>query len=259
MEQYRAVSGKLPTGLQRYYDQKHRVGTSPAVPPRSRYPHDRYEAARLGLSQLLPPQAAVLELAAGWGDVFERLRADGVSFSEYVLSEVSERRLEVLRGACADDPVARVAEVDAERVSSELGSFDAVVMVALIEHLLDPIASLSAVRQVLRPGGFVWIDTPNIARLTRRIKLLLGRFPSTASVDEGLTTHRGEPATLYDEGHLHYWTFRSLERMLMERCGYSSVRRVPYSSAPFPAGRVGELLAKWMPTLVSEACVAAYR
>jgi SAM-dependent methyltransferase len=259
VKQDSAVKEGLPAGLQRYYDEKHPVGALLAVPPRNPYPYDRYEAARLGLSMLLPPGAAVLELAAGQGHVYERMRADGMKFSEYVLSEVSQPRLEVLRTLSAADPAARVIEVNAERIPTEIGTFDAVVMVALIEHLLDPIESLRAVREVLRPDGFVWVDTPNIARLTRRIKLLLGRFPSTASANEGLTTHGGEPAKLYDEGHLHYWTFRSLELMLTQYCGYSHVRRMPYSARPFLNGRLGAMLAGKLPTLVSEVCVAAYR
>lgn len=72
----------LPAGLQRYYDEKYTVGASLAVPPRNPYPYDRYEAARFGLSMLLPPGAAVLELAAGQGDVYARMRADGMKFSE---------------------------------------------------------------------------------------------------------------------------------------------------------------------------------
>jgi SAM-dependent methyltransferase len=257
VKQDSGVSDGLPAGLQRYYDERHTDGSF--VPPRAAYPADRYEAARLGLSMLLPRGAAVLELAAGQGDIYARLRADGREFSEYVLSEVSQPRLDVLRTLSAADPAARVIEINAERVPVEMGTFDAVVMVALIEHLLDPIESLRAVREVLSTSGFVWVDTPNIARMTRRIKLLLGRFPSTASANEGLTTHGGEAAQLYDEGHLHYWTFRSLELMLTHHCGYSHVRRMPYSAPPFPGGRLGAVAARTLPTLVSEVCVAAYR
>ena len=247
----------LPTRLQRFYDERHTDGAS--VPPRARYPSDRYEAARRGLPMLLPTGAAVLELAAGQGDIYARMRSDGVTFSEYVLSEVSAPRLDLLRKAFADDPAVRVTGVDAERIPPDVGTFDAVVMVALIEHLLDPIESLRSVREALHPGGFAWIETPNIARLTRRVKLLVGKFPSTGSANEGLTTHRGEAAQLYDEGHFHYWTFRSLELMLTQHCGYSHVRRMPYSAPPFPAGRLGASLAGKLPTLFSELCVAAYR
>ena len=54
---------------------------------------------------------------------------------------------------------------------------------------------------------------------------------------------RGSPADLYDEGHLHYFTFRSLTRMLTLRCGFSRVERVPYASAPHVFGKRGSLRA----------------
>lgn len=41
--------------------------------------------------------------------------------------------------------------------------FHAVTISHVIEHVHDPIALLGAARLLLLPGGFVWIETPNIA------------------------------------------------------------------------------------------------
>ncbi len=40
--------------------------------------------------------------------------------------------------------------------------FDCVTMIHVIEHLLDPRGSLEAAAEVLRPGGLVLVETPNI-------------------------------------------------------------------------------------------------
>ncbi len=51
-------------------------------------------------------------------------------------------------------------------------SFDAVTMLDVIEHLSDPLAELSEVHRVLRPGGILCVETPNWDSVYRR---LLGR------------------------------------------------------------------------------------
>ncbi len=132
------------------------------------------------------------------------------------------------------------------------------LLVALVEHLFDPLGALQSVRRMLRPGGLVYIDTPNVAKYSRRLKLLAGRFPSTSSLDVGLTRYDGRPVQLHDEGHLHYFTFRSLSRLLLERSGFERVERLPYASRPAPLGpRIGHALARLRPELFSELCVVA--
>jgi 2-polyprenyl-3-methyl-5-hydroxy-6-metoxy-1,4-benzoquinol methylase len=47
--------------------------------------------------------------------------------------------------------------------------FDAVTMIHLIEHMLDPLTALTAVRHSLPDGGTVLLETPNIASWPARI------------------------------------------------------------------------------------------
>jgi SAM-dependent methyltransferase len=52
----------------------------------------------------------------------------------------------------------------------EPGSYDAVVMGDVIEHLVDPGAALDAVAELLRPGGVVWLALPDAgSRLARAL------------------------------------------------------------------------------------------
>jgi 2-polyprenyl-3-methyl-5-hydroxy-6-metoxy-1,4-benzoquinol methylase len=47
----------------------------------------------------------------------------------------------------------------------ELGAFDAVVFLQTIEHVQDPAGVLGHFRSLLRPGGTVYVSTPNVLTL----------------------------------------------------------------------------------------------
>lgn len=196
----------------------------------------------------------LLDLGAGSGLIARSLVAAGLAFDRMIVTDLATPRVENLRSTLPD-PRVEAVQLDVERIDHDLGQFDAVIMVALIEHLIDPMATMSTVRGLLRPGGFVYLETPNIAKWTRRLKLLGGRFPSTASHDEGLRRYDGHPVSLYDEGHLHYFSFRSLERMLVNRCDFIRTERTPYRCLP---GAIGHRLAHLRPTLFSDVALVAY-
>src|SRR5207244_5463137 len=48
-------------------------------------------------------------------------------------------------------------------------SFDLVIMNQLIEHVRDPIAVLHRVARALRPGGHLFVETPNLDSLDARL------------------------------------------------------------------------------------------
>lgn len=49
-----------------------------------------------------------------------------------------------------------------ERFDGRTELFDAVVTSHVIEHLHDPVTVLRACHRLLRPGGTIWVETPNI-------------------------------------------------------------------------------------------------
>jgi len=222
-----------------------------------RRPHDRFEACVRHLPDYFHG-GTILDIGAGSTLVARSLLAAGLNADSITLGEFSEERRRHIESTI-DDRRISVERLDAEDLPPDLGQFDAVLMIAVIEHLVDPLSTMRNLREHVGPGGFVWIDTPNIAKWTRRIKLLLGRFPSTASRNEGLTAYNGAPAELYDEGHLHYFTFRSLRRMLVDYCGYSRVVSVPYCESPMVSLPVEYWLSQRWPSMFSEVSVVAYR
>jgi SAM-dependent methyltransferase len=153
-------------------------------------------------------------------------------------------------------------ELNVDNIPAEMyeKKYDAILMIALIEHLIDPLRAMQNIHKLLKPGGFVYIDTPNIAKYSNRLKLLRGKFPSTASTNEGLTTYEGKPVDLYDEGHLHYFTYRSLSKMLIDYCGYSSVKKLGYHISSGLFGKqVHYKLSKMNPELFSELLLVTYK
>ena len=245
----------------RHYDAKYASDATdplePLVLPTSA-PLDRFEACVSDLRRRVTG-GRVLEIGAGNGRLARSLFAAGLRCESYTATELSGVRLGALEKALAD-PRVRVARLDLDASCDDhTARYDAIVLLALIEHLFDPLRAMQRVRSLLAPGGFAYVDTPNIAKWTRRAKLLCGRFPSTAAQQEGLVTYEGGPTDLYDEGHLHYFTFGSLSRMLLTRCGFSRVERVPYASAPHLFGRRGSYwLARCAPTWFSEIALVAY-
>jgi 2-polyprenyl-3-methyl-5-hydroxy-6-metoxy-1,4-benzoquinol methylase len=248
--------------LHSFYDTKYKAEASAPLDQLVKYkacPSNRFEAC-LKFFPMYFHGGDILELGAGSGLVARSLIAHGLRFDTYTLSEVAESRLKGLSQNFTD-PRTRVVELDAESISDDqLHRYDAIIMLALIAQLVDPLGAMRQIRKLLKPGGFVFLETPNIAKFTRRGKLLFGRFPAIASRNEGLNTYDSKPVDLHDEGHLR--TFRSLTLMLVERCSFSNVEKLGYfvepNGQPLFGHRIGDLLVQLWPELFSEIVLVAY-
>jgi SAM-dependent methyltransferase len=96
-----------------------------------------------------------------------------------------------------NDLEAYVGSIDA---LSRARQFDAVVMLDLLEHIIDPVAFLADVHAHLRPRGRVFIMTPNIRSL---LAFVSGRRWVSFKIPE----------------HVYYYSPRSIRRLLA-RCGF---------------------------------------
>lgn len=83
--------------------------------------------------------------------------------------------------------------------------FDGIVMIEVIEHLRDPRELLRRLYLRLKPGGWLFLTTPNPQGLAA---LLRGRRWGSAS----------------NAGHILFFTSRTLHRVLVEQ-GFSDIRR----------------------------------
>jgi SAM-dependent methyltransferase len=236
----------ISSRLHDHYDSKYIGSNAASVKPTPvlKYPRHRVEMS-VHLARRFSGKT-YLEIGAGSGSSMLSLLD---KYAELVGTELSAVRAEQLRALFANRSQVKILEnnLEEEPLPFNDAYFDTIALTDVIEHLFDPIGSLEELFRVLKPGGVVLLHTPNIAKWTRRLKLLAGYFPSTASLQEGLLCYDRKTRTdLHDEGHLHYFTYRSLERIALERVGFSRVLRFGY----------GSVLARFHPPLFSEISMA---
>ena len=105
-----------------------------------------------------------------------------------------------------------------------LGPFDAVYAKEVIEHIVDVDAYLGALASVLRPGGAIWLSTPNygdpwLPLIESTVLELIGRLSG------------------YSRKHLHPTRFGVARlEVLLGRSGLASIRVV---KTPFRLALVG--------------------
>jgi SAM-dependent methyltransferase len=121
----------------------------------------------------------------------------------------------------------RVFRADVHGTRFPEGPFDVVTATGLIEHVIDPVALLRRMSDLLRPGGILLLETPDSGSAVAR---LLGRFwPPYATVE-----------------HIHLFSRRSLVRAL--GTSFEDVRSRPHWK-PLPVEYVYENMKNFGPEL----------
>jgi SAM-dependent methyltransferase len=121
--------------------------------------------------RLIGGMGRVLDIGSSHCDLAIRLMALGKDAEGLDDSDVSVQ-------ICKEKGV-RVHKVDIETdCLPDLGKFDVVLMLEIIEHLLDPVNVLRKVANLVATNGFMIISSPNAAYLKCRLDLLRGVVPS---------------------------------------------------------------------------------
>ena len=117
----------------------------------------------------------LLDWGCGFGQVTALLRAEGLDAVAF------DYRAELNTPTVA--PLERYPEIEAhlspDPVRLPFGdrSFDTVLSCGVLEHVLDPDASLDEIRRVLCPGGTFYVtNLPNRFSYTERVARLLGLY-----------------------------------------------------------------------------------
>jgi 2-polyprenyl-3-methyl-5-hydroxy-6-metoxy-1,4-benzoquinol methylase len=99
--------------------------------------------------------------------------------------------------------------IDAETPALRGREFDKVLLLDVLEHLRHPEQILQDCRPFLKPNGHLIVSVPNIANISVRLMLLLGKFNYT---------ERG----ILDKTHVRFFT-RKTARRFLEANGYRVV------------------------------------
>lgn len=183
--------------------------------PRSRWPRDRVAAILLEAGA----GGTVLDVGCGDGQLLYHLSGRYETLMGLEYSEVRlQKAMELLSTFNFFGFLGSAEAMD--QIPSE--TVDTIVSADVIEHIPDVYAASGEMFRVLKPGGIAVINTPNVAFIKKRLLLAAGRFPSTSQPNEGLGSD-----ILFDGGHLHYFTFRSV-CLLLEKAGFEIVRRTGF-------------------------------
>lgn len=178
---------------------------------------------------------SVLDVGCGDGTVSKLfLDAGHVVFGVDIVPEFVEKAIE--KGIRA-----KTADVTQRGLPFAAGEMDAVYAGALVEHVYDPEFFLRECYRVLKERGILVLSVPNIASLTSRLRMMLGRGPKFYAA--ALSWEFG--------GHIRVFTAGSLRRVL-EQNGFEVEELIAnvVSFVPAPKTRRpwSALLARWCPS-----------
>ncbi len=133
--------------------------------------------------RFVPRGAHILDIGCGTGDLLNQLtrsgfRAEGIDAHPAAVKQAREAGF-----------IAKEGRFEAGMY--EDGSFDAVIARSVLEHTIEPMHVLAAMASLLKPGGFLAIEVPNLGRVLRK------------SAFGGFSFH-----------HLCYWTASTLRYAL---------------------------------------------
>lgn len=170
----------------------------PETYDRGRYDKERiqvrdYDDTREYLASLYPDRGTLVEIGCGTGFLLRKFQDDGWD----VLG------VEPDEGLCdfvQNKQQLRAIPTTLEDAEIQDSSVDVAVMLHVIEHLADPLATMREISRILKPGGHLVIETPRYDSLAFA---LFGRRERSLSCD----------------GHVYFFTTQTLQ-MLCEKAGF---------------------------------------
>jgi len=168
---------------------------------------DMIERYLSGLSKLTNSRGALLEVGSGQGEFLSEALNRGYSVTgvEYSHDACESARVTLSAQNPARDKF-RIEQGALEAVNLTPASFDLCVMNDVIEHVREPQKTLARVRELLKPGGVIFIATPSLNSWSAKLM--------------------GSLWMEYKDEHLFFFSNSSLTRIL-EQNGFKLVALKP--------------------------------
>ncbi|MBS0188719.1 MAG: class I SAM-dependent methyltransferase [Planctomycetes bacterium] len=202
----------LQDRLQRAYNIKYpgeKLPPAPTLRPDAVSTNRNDDVARL----LRGEKGRVLEIGCNTGGLTAALAGQ---FEHLTGIDISSTAVDAARRRAESDPALRdklrfeVASAD-QPLPFPDKSFDVVLGIAVLEHLVFIYEALDEWHRVCKPGGCLILCVPNMAYVKHVVDLLRGRQPLTGSPTRDAKYCREHG---WDGHHLHYFTKSSLTDLL---------------------------------------------
>jgi len=124
-----------------------------------------------------------------------------------------------------------------ELVTERRHSYDSLLFLDVLEHMVDPHRVLAASHQLLRPGGTALVSIPNVAHWSLRLELFRGRW-------------RYRDNGLLDRTHLRFFTKLTALELVREAKWEPTWERVSIGQPPLiRLSESGLRMLEYWPTL----------
>jgi len=185
--------------------------------------------------------SSVLDIGCGDGAfdeiilrIFPQVTLYGIDISHVAVSNAKKKGINAI-----------VLDVSNQSLPWNENSFDIVLLLDTIEHLINPDFAITEIHRVLKKDGYLLLSTPNLACWYNRFLLFMGLQPIFTEVSTKAVF--GRPGTQV-VGHLRLFTPKALEEFL-SFYHFKCLRKVgmPFEQIPRPLKDLDILFAKYFP------------
>jgi methionine biosynthesis protein MetW len=160
--------------------------------PISAYSLNRKISLELALNHI-PKESKILDLGCADGYISEFFKDRGYGI---IGTDIDSKSL----NAAKKRGIKTISADFNKRLPFKDYSFDAVIILEVIEHLYNIEGFVSEIKRILKPGGWLILSTPNSALLTMRLSYLLGKTSTE----------------IQNPGHLRFFNLKSLKQKLKD-------------------------------------------